>query len=117
MAKLRAMTAKYARELGFPVGSIVKFTEAAKADEPWYRDKEFIVTGAIRGYGRIELDTWPRTSTYTAVEAELLVLVRAASLCCAGCGRPCQLDRGVELPFCEEHMRDEDLLRAWEEIT
>jgi len=40
------------------------------------------------------------------------------SRCCAlKCGKTCHTEMNIELPFCEEHMKDEALLRAWEEVT
>lgn len=39
------------------------------------------------------------------------------SKCCAlDCGDFCQIVLGIELPFCERHMKDEQLIRAWNEL-
>lgn len=40
------------------------------------------------------------------------------SKCCTiNCGGTCLSKDGVELPFCESCNKDEDLWRAWHEIT
>lgn len=72
MQRLREQTAAYARELGFPIGSVVEFKPDEQKREPAFRGK-WVVTGVIHSMKRIELDNWPRKGRYTCVDADQLV--------------------------------------------
>lgn len=62
---------------------------------------------------RVEISGQSPRSTLTARS----VVVSSSRCCALDCGKFCHSAKGVELPFCEEHMKAEALLRAWEEIT